>query len=76
MSSWRTAGFVLGLRGLGRLLKVNRHLHKLVSAPQYEQEFDDALLRTIRPGDCVWDVGANIGLYTDKFRRAVAGGGG
>lgn len=74
MSSWRTTGFVIGLRGIGRLLKVNRYLHKLIASPKYEKEFDDALLQTIRSGDCVWDVGANVGLYTDKFLRAIAGG--
>jgi len=25
----------------------------------------------IRPGDCVWDVGANIGLYSELFAAAV-----
>ena len=25
----------------------------------------------IRPGDCIWDVGANIGLYSELFAAAV-----
>ena len=33
----------------------------------YEAGFDAELRRAIRPGDCVWDVGANLGLYTERF---------
>ena len=25
----------------------------------------------IRPGDCVWDVGANVGLYSELFAATV-----
>jgi FkbM family methyltransferase len=25
----------------------------------------------IRPGDCIWDVGANVGLYSELFAEAV-----
>jgi FkbM family methyltransferase len=38
----------------------------------YEDSFRSAMLACIRPGDCVWDVGANIGLYSELF--AVAAG--
>jgi FkbM family methyltransferase len=37
----------------------------------YEQRFSDALLAAIRAGDCVWDIGANVGLYTKEFLRLV-----
>jgi FkbM family methyltransferase len=42
-----------------------------VARHDYEERFSDALLAAIRPGDVVWDVGANVGLYTERF---VAGG--
>ena len=29
------------------------------------------MFECIRPGDCVWDVGANIGLYSELFAEAV-----
>lgn len=37
----------------------------------YEESFDKALLNAIRPGDCVWDVGANVGHFTVKFAELV-----
>jgi FkbM family methyltransferase len=33
----------------------------------YEDKFSAAMLAEIRSFDCVWDVGANIGFYTEKF---------
>jgi FkbM family methyltransferase len=38
---------------------------------QYEKRFNKALENTIRPGDVVWDVGANVGFYTELFSRWV-----
>jgi FkbM family methyltransferase len=37
----------------------------------YEENFRKAMFDCIRPGDCVWDVGANIGLYSELFAKAV-----
>ena len=37
----------------------------------YEESFRAAMFACIRPGDCVWDVGANIGLYSELFVAAV-----
>jgi FkbM family methyltransferase len=39
--------------------------------PDYERQFDTAMTSELRPGDVVWDVGANIGHYTRKFLQAV-----
>jgi FkbM family methyltransferase len=33
----------------------------------YEENFSNRLLEAIQPGDVVWDVGANVGLYTERF---------
>jgi FkbM family methyltransferase len=58
------------LRSFGRRLGIFpplvRALRKL-SRARYEERFDAALLAAIRSGDTVWDVGANVGLYTEKF---------
>jgi FkbM family methyltransferase len=37
----------------------------------YEENFRAAMFGCICPGDCVWDVGANIGLYSELFAAAV-----
>jgi FkbM family methyltransferase len=35
----------------------------------YEDRFADVLLASIRPDDCVWDIGANVGFYTERFSK-------
>jgi FkbM family methyltransferase len=37
----------------------------------YEEGFKAAMFACIRLGDCVWDVGANVGLYSELFAAAV-----
>lgn len=46
------------------LSKIRRTLDFGSDPARYEQRFGDALLGAVRPGDCVWDVGANVGYYT------------
>lgn len=52
-------------RTVARVLSLGR------PAEGYEQSFRSAMLTCIRQGDCVWDVGANIGLYSGLFAAAV-----
>lgn len=42
-----------------------------VGAGEYEKRYSKALLSSIQPGDCVWDIGANVGFYTEKFATLV-----
>ena len=35
----------------------------------YEDKLADLLLASIQPDDCVWDVGANVGFYTERFSK-------
>jgi len=35
----------------------------------YEDKFAAALLGSVRTNDCVWDVGANVGFYTEKLSK-------
>jgi FkbM family methyltransferase len=38
---------------------------------QYEEQFSRSFLGSVRPGDCVWDVGANVGYYTQRVASIV-----
>jgi FkbM family methyltransferase len=62
------------LRSFGRRLGIFPPLVRAlrnISRARYEERFDAALLGAIRGGDTVWDVGANVGLYTEKFAGLV-----
>ncbi|MBM4224818.1 MAG: FkbM family methyltransferase [Gammaproteobacteria bacterium] len=73
--AWQTLPVVVGLRSLGRHTGLNRLLCALAPKTEYEQRFDQELLRRVRGGDCAWDVGANRGIYTQKLLQAVGHGG-
>ena len=75
--SWLNLDFVSGstrLRSTLRRAGVTQALSSLrpfIGASDYEAKVDQALTSLVRPGDCVWDVGANVGLYTTRFATAV-----
>ena len=69
--SWRTNKMVLGLRTAGRALGVNKRVASLLPADAYERQFDREFSACIRSGDCIWDVGANVGYYTQLFVERV-----
>ncbi len=54
---------------LGIIKKVRR------GNDSYEQPFNMALENAVKPGDVVWDVGANVGIYTKKFLDWTGEGG-
>jgi FkbM family methyltransferase len=37
----------------------------------YESRFDAAMMASLKPGMRVFDIGANVGYYTQKFAEAV-----
>ena len=53
---------------------ITKLIQKLTGSPNYEEAFETELLGVVRPGDCVWDVGANVGYYSIKFCEACAEG--
>ena len=69
--SWRTNRIVLGLRNLGRNSGLNGWIAARTGSVDYEDRFQKRMLGEIRPGDRVWDVGANVGLYSSLFSRVV-----
>jgi len=69
----RTLARKLGL--LAHLGRLKRRADRLLGRDGYEHAFQHALERAVRPGDVVWDVGANVGLYARQFARSAGPGG-
>lgn len=69
-SKWALSARRVGQK-LGILRPAVRAFRRL-TRQSYEEAFDHALMSAIRPGDVVWDVGANVGLYTTRFADAVS----
>jgi len=59
------------IRKLLRFTSLNKLLVRILYGKGYEKKVDDALIESIRKSDIVWDIGANIGLYTKIFSRLV-----
>lgn len=73
--SWQTQPWVVGLRNLGRVLGLNRWIAARLYGCGYETRYDEALAACLRPGDVVWDVGANVGYYTRLFAERAGDAG-
>src|SRR5262245_38120053 len=69
--SWRTNHIVLNMRNLGRGIGVNRWVASWLQGSGYEVRYDQQFSACIGQGDCVWDVGANVGYYTRLFAERV-----
>ncbi len=63
--------FSILVRSLARRLGLTKLIRMLSPAREYEDKFSKALLADLRVGDTVWDVGANVGLYTLQFAQIV-----
>jgi FkbM family methyltransferase len=59
------------LRSFVRRSGIKRALVSLSLGASYEDRFQQAMLASIEPGDCVWDIGANIGHYSQRFAKLV-----
>jgi FkbM family methyltransferase len=73
--SWRTSPPVIALRSILRRSGFKALIARLPLAKGYELNFERAMLASIRPGDCVWDIGANVGLYSKRFSALVGSSG-
>jgi FkbM family methyltransferase len=54
-----------------KLTGIAHRVRMLWHTGDYEDKFAEVLLSTIQPDDYVWDVGANVGYYTQRFSRVA-----
>lgn len=69
---------LIGLRRVGQKLHILRPVVRLwrrIQGSAYEEAFDKYVVSRIIPGAVVWDVGANVGFFTDKFSIAAGSSG-
>jgi FkbM family methyltransferase len=68
------------LRSIGRTIGLHRFVYRVRAAlklnREYEADLKRVLEQTVRLGDVVWDIGANIGFYTELFCKWVGPEGG
>jgi FkbM family methyltransferase len=69
--SWLAHPLAVRLRNIGRIAGVNRWVAAILVGSGYESSFERAVVASVKRGDCVWDVGANVGLYTRKLLDAT-----
>ena len=70
--NWQTNPAMIGLRNVARKTGVIQFINQFLPRKKYyEQAFDKAMFEAIKPGDVIWDVGANVGYYTRKFSDSV-----
>ena len=69
--SYLSHPFFITLRNIGRTLGINSLLARLLINKKYEDAFDRELNSRINNGDIIWDVGANVGYYSQKFANLI-----
>lgn len=70
-----TSPFLMNIRSIARKLGVTKIIGKIISNSHYEDKFGPQFKAGIKKGDMVWDIGANVGLYTASFKEAAGNGG-
>jgi FkbM family methyltransferase len=66
--------FLFFLRTFGQrlgLLRPLQHLARRLQTREYESAFRSELIKYIRPGQIIWDIGANEGFYVDLLLKLV-----
>lgn len=63
---------VIKIRNFTRKLGLNKLIAGFIASKEYEDRFGNAINNQIKPGDIVWDIGANIGIYVEIFLKSVS----
>lgn len=63
--------FIVKICSITRKIGLNKLIGAMLFGNRYEDKFGPAFSACIRKGDTVWDVGANVGLYTAEFLSAT-----
>lgn len=63
--------WVIKARSFARKTGVIGLINRLRPSGSYERRAHEALIRAVKPGDVLWDVGANIGVYSELFCQWV-----
>jgi FkbM family methyltransferase len=48
---------------------ITQAIKRIIFGRRYEAALEKAMRRVMRPGDVIWDVGANIGYFSTRFAR-------
>lgn len=68
--AWQTLPVVVGLRSLGRHTGLNRLLCALAPKTEYEQQFDQELLRRVRGGTALGMLAQTaVSIRGSSFRQ-------
>lgn len=59
------------LRSFSRSIGLIGAINRFRAARPYEDRFHAAIEKAVRPGDIAWDIGANVGFYTEIFCNLV-----
>jgi FkbM family methyltransferase len=63
------------LRNAGRKIGLNKLIARIILGNGYETNYENKFINAINIGDCIWDIGANIGHYTKIFSDKVSDSG-
>jgi len=66
---------VIKIRNFTRKIGINKLIAGLIASQEYEDRFGTAINSQIQSGDVVWDIGANLGIYTQIFLEGVSSNG-